>query len=109
MRDNVVPFRGPTKGRMRRWRWSPTVVVPVLLICAGAGGMVYLLSQSKWPVDVTLRHWLASANCSSARLAGLAPPRPGEPGYYPEHDADQDGIACEPWPDGHLMRCIDTI
>jgi hypothetical protein len=22
----------------------------------------------------------------------------GEPGYYPQHDDDRDGIACEPWP-----------
>ncbi|WP_246749989.1 excalibur calcium-binding domain-containing protein [Mesorhizobium caraganae] len=21
----------------------------------------------------------------------------GEPGYWPTHDADHDGIACEPW------------
>jgi Excalibur calcium-binding domain len=27
-------------------------------------------------------------------------PRPawrGQPGYYPQHDDDRDGIACEPW------------
>jgi hypothetical protein len=29
---------------------------------------------------------------------GLAPAYQGEPGYYPQHDDDRGGIACEPWP-----------
>jgi excalibur calcium-binding domain-containing protein len=36
-------------------------------------------------------------NCTSARAAGVAPIYAGEPGYRPELDADDDGIACEPY------------
>jgi hypothetical protein len=34
-------------------------------------------------------------NCSAARAAGAAPLYAGEPGYRPELDGDDDGIACE--------------
>ena len=37
-------------------------------------------------------------NCAAARWAGVAPIYRGEPGYRPELDADNDGIACEPYP-----------
>ncbi len=36
--------------------------------------------------------------CSAARAAGKAPLYRGDPGYRPELDADNDGIACEPYP-----------
>ena len=36
-------------------------------------------------------------NCDAARAAGAAPIHRGEPGYRPELDADDDGIACEPY------------
>ncbi|WFL79054.1 thermonuclease family protein [Altererythrobacter arenosus] len=36
-------------------------------------------------------------NCASARAAGAAPIRRGQPGYRPELDADNDGVACEPY------------
>ena len=44
------------------------------------------------------RHLLASPNCSAARLVGVAPAHRGEPGYWTTHDADKDGVACEPIP-----------
>jgi len=44
-----------------------------------------------------LRHLAAFPNCTAAGLVGLAPARKGEPGYWPTHDADSDGVACEPW------------
>jgi hypothetical protein len=34
--------------------------------------------------------------CNEVRAAGLAPLLRGEPGYRPEMDGDDDGIACEP-------------
>jgi hypothetical protein len=37
----------------------------------------------------------AFPNCSSARAAGAAPVRRGDPGYGPHLDRDNDGIACE--------------
>ena len=36
-------------------------------------------------------------NCAEARAAGVAPIRRGQPGYRPGLDADNDGVACEPW------------
>ena len=53
---------------------------------------------SPWPPIVTLMHLAAFPDCRAARAVGLAPAREGEPGYWPRHDADNDGIACEPWP-----------
>jgi hypothetical protein len=34
--------------------------------------------------------------CNAVRAAGLAPLYRGQPGYRPEMDGDDDGIACEP-------------
>lgn len=36
-------------------------------------------------------------NCREARAAGYAPMYRGQPGYRPEMDGDNDGIACEPY------------
>jgi uncharacterized membrane protein YsdA (DUF1294 family) len=36
-------------------------------------------------------------NCSDARSAAAAPLYRGDPGYRPELDRDNDGIACEPY------------
>lgn len=36
-------------------------------------------------------------NCAAARVAGAAPIYRGQPGYRPEMDGDNDGIACEPY------------
>jgi hypothetical protein len=36
------------------------------------------------------------AGCNDARAAGAAPIYRGTPGYRPEMDGDNDGIACEP-------------
>ena len=52
----------------------------------------------RWPLSVAIRHALAAPNCAAARMVGLAPARRGQPGYYPRHDREKDGIACEPWP-----------
>jgi hypothetical protein len=35
--------------------------------------------------------------CNDARAAGTAPIYRGEPGYRPEMDGDNDGVACEPY------------
>lgn len=36
-------------------------------------------------------------NCAEARAAGAAPLYRGQPGYRPQMDGDNDGIACEPY------------
>jgi len=38
-------------------------------------------------------------NCAAARAAGVTPIYAGQPGYRPGLDADNDGIACEPYRD----------
>jgi hypothetical protein len=37
------------------------------------------------------------SGCREVRAAGLAPLYRGQPGYRPEMDGDDDGIACEPY------------
>jgi Excalibur calcium-binding domain len=37
------------------------------------------------------------SGCDDARIAGVTPLYRGEPGYRPEMDGDDDGIACEPY------------
>jgi hypothetical protein len=86
----------------RRHRWAR---VRRALFRAGVVGLVglgafdlylVLLNVSPWPPMATLKHLAAFPNCDAARAVGLAPARRGEPGYWPAHDADRDGIACEP-------------
>jgi hypothetical protein len=36
-------------------------------------------------------------SCAAARAAGAAPVYRGQPGYNPNLDGDNDGIACEPY------------
>lgn len=36
-------------------------------------------------------------NCNAARAAGAAPLYRGQPGYRPDMDGDNDGVACEPY------------
>jgi hypothetical protein len=80
--------------RLPRWALPAT-------LAAGAGALcAVLLIRSPWPVGTTLRHAFAGFNCASARGAGLAQARQGEPGYWSHLDADRDGIACEPGPTG---------
>lgn len=80
--------------RLRFWL-GPTLAGLVL----GYGAVAfYDLSVKYDSVAVAARHVAAAPNCDAARAQGLAPAYRGAPGYYPWHDADNDGIACEPWP-----------
>lgn len=42
--------------------------------------------------------WTWYRNCRQARAAGVAPLLRGDPGYRSGLDADNDGVACEPYP-----------
>jgi len=77
------------------YKWAFRLLLFVLALEAG---LLTIMMLSPWPLGVTLRHLGAMRNCDAARAMGLAPARRGEPGYWPKHDADNDGIACEPWP-----------
>jgi hypothetical protein len=83
-----------------RWRRGYDTVVVTLALLLAAFGLARLAPESfaRFGPVVALRHMLAAPNCDAARFMGLAPAHRGEPGYYPRHDRDKDGIACEPWP-----------
>lgn len=85
----------PRPGRLWcRRHWMPLAIVGVLVVLAGWS----LVAVKPRTVGEGARHLLAAPNCDAARAVGLAPARRGQPGYYASHDADDDGIACEPWP-----------
>jgi hypothetical protein len=93
--DAAVERRWRRRGRWWRSRWLQRS----LLALAGLSCFVLVLESWKpWPLTVTLKHLVAARNCDAARSVGLAPARRGEPGYWAKNDADNDGIACEPWP-----------
>ena len=79
--------------RLRRLdRWTSVVALSVIGGCALYWALVLL---SPWPPLASLKHAAAFPNCNAARAVGLAPAQKGEPGYWPGHDADNDGITCE--------------
>lgn len=89
----IAPRRPRAKAPPPLWLvklWGLPVGAAVAAVC------VALVTQP-WPPLMTVRHVLAAPNCASARAVGLAPARRGQPGYWPQHDRDRDGIAGEPW------------
>ncbi|MEL1249084.1 excalibur calcium-binding domain-containing protein [Aurantiacibacter gilvus] len=72
-------------------------------VVGGSGG--YLLSASDEPTEDVAQaapQQLMSTDvyyryCDDARAAGAAPIYRGEPGYRDALDADNDGVACEPY------------
>lgn len=48
------------------------------------------------PTRRALQSRVYFSGCNEVRAAGLAPLFRGQPGYRPEMDGDDDGIACEP-------------
>ena len=79
----------------RRYRWQIQLGALMAFALAALSLMPLV---SPWPRLTFLRHIASGPNCDAARAAGLAPAKRGEPGYWSSHDADNDGIACEPWP-----------
>jgi hypothetical protein len=86
-------FRNIKRRKAKIWlRRFAVVAVAVVAISIG------LFALSPFAPVETLRHFASFLNCDATRAMGLAPALRGEPGYWPSHDADGDGIACEPWP-----------
>lgn len=71
--------------------------VPVLVAIGMSILISGLMNLGPFPPMVLLKHIAAFPNCNAARALGLAPSNKGEPGYWPQHDEDRDGTACEPW------------
>ena len=81
---------------IRLRRWAPLAACAAVAVAALAYPVVK--NFARWSPAMALRHAAAAPNCAAARAVGLAPAFRGQPGYYPQHDRDRDGIACEPWP-----------
>jgi hypothetical protein len=77
------------------WRDRAIAIAVAILVVAALG---VALAMSPWPPLTNIRHIASAPNCDAARTMGLAPALRGQPGYYERHDADNDGVACEPWP-----------
>lgn len=97
-RNNVVQLRKPRANRLRPWplRFLVRYRVMIVFVAMILGFALYNTSERDWTLAERMRHLSAAPNCAAARALGLAPARRGEPGYYERHDADGDGIACEP-------------
>jgi hypothetical protein len=90
------PRRGPVAW-LRRHRHQAGIAAFAAVAVAALAYPV-LTNLWRWSPAMALRHAAAAPNCAAARAVGLAPAYRGQPGYYPQHDRDRDGIACEPWP-----------
>ncbi|WP_312880730.1 excalibur calcium-binding domain-containing protein [Aminobacter carboxidus] len=75
--------------------WSTVVAVGTALVVLIAWKPLQAISINS--TTDALRHFSSAPNCDAARAVGVAPARRGQPGYWPSHDADNDGIACEPY------------
>lgn len=77
----------------------------LLVLGAGLGGSAFLLLDAMTEptpkpgqeAAFSLRSSVFYSTCRDAVLDGRANIRRGEPGYRPELDADNDGLACEPY------------
>ncbi len=88
------PDRRPWPLRVKRMLRANRPLLLLLVLCLALG--VVTFAGSPWPPGLTLRHIMAAPDCDLARAVRLAPSHHGQPGYYARHDADRDGIACEP-------------
>lgn len=95
LRFQRVSRRWEHRTRLRRYRRVVGFCVLWLVLATGLA-WILLKTLSPWPPTATIKHLLSFPNCAAARAVGLAPARRGQPGYWPKHDADNDGIACEP-------------
>jgi Excalibur calcium-binding domain len=87
----------------RSYRFTILVVLAAVASFAVTMGVMPLqpwsaLSSSPWTAAMQAKHIAAYPSCTAARAVGLAPAYRGQPGYWPQHDRDKDGIACEPYP-----------
>ena len=76
--------------RTSRVRQAGTIVIVMLLGSLVGLAWAFWNSQSATAL-------IYYPNCASARLANAAPINRGTPGYRSALDADDDGVACEPY------------
>ena len=66
-------------------------------LAAKTGGLAVLIFAAGMAYTHAPKAPVYYRNCAAARAAGAAPIHRGEPGYRSWLDADDDGIACEPY------------
>ena len=83
-----------TAGDLGEW-----FLIAAIGVVVGVSAAQFAIHIEKFgSFDLAWRHLAAAPNCDSARRFGVAPARRDEAGYWPDHDADNDGIACESAP-----------
>ncbi|WP_301091052.1 excalibur calcium-binding domain-containing protein [Sphingomonas sp.] len=98
---------GPYSKRQRHMSRPPATTLEI-------AGLFVIVIVVVWFATPALHRWWRSAQrtpqeiekversayysgCNAARRAGVAPIHRGEPGYRPEMDGDNGGVACEPY------------
>lgn len=92
--DKALLGSGLNQGpRLAKRRWGP-----IWLACLAAlviGGSLLPNPEEASKSGVSGTNGVFYSDCDAARDAGAAPINRGEPGYRPDLDSDNDGIACE--------------
>jgi len=74
---------------------ATAVVVPVTAVSAGEPDHGHMTTTTVTAPRAVPTTTVMYKNCGQVRSAGKAPLLRGQPGYRPELDTDNDGIACE--------------
>lgn len=99
MRNRQLDYFERQAKRRRSWYVQRVVINLLMIVLLLAVITVAWIYVPQWAREMQARERsVYYPNCAAARAAGAAPIRIGEPGYRPELDADNDGIACEPVP-----------
>ena len=75
-------------------------------VCSCAAGEYTTTKPTSTTTTVTTVYY---ANCEAARKANASHIPAGEPGYRPELDGDQDGIACDDKDGVYYASCADAL
>jgi hypothetical protein len=91
----MYDFRGNSSPGIWNYVRSPIVLVSVAAVAAIA--VVQVSPDSRTSAVEISDYSRAPRNCTEARAMGLENIPKGSPYYAPWLDADNDGLACEPW------------
>lgn len=100
-RSTVLPLKRPrpcrykVERRLDLWVTAWVFCTAGLIGFAGEAAARMVSDTPGFTVMDRVRHLGAYANCTNAWAMGLGPAERGQPGYWPKHDADGDGVACE--------------
>jgi hypothetical protein len=98
-RDYFSRLDGRRRKPVDRAWLGMTIWLTAWAVCAGVAAAIVIEAAGDRPPMEGLQHVAAYPNCAFARAVGAAPSSVGDPGYWPQHDRDGDGWACESTPD----------